>query len=132
MEKKIKKQLKDSGVSIVYLFGSMSSGRTSPMSDVDIGIVLRDVNLLKRSKNIYTKLYAIFADIYPSFTIDIVFLQSAPVALQYDAVRYGKVLYETDPKLRADYEAEVMNMYFDFMPVLRAFDDAAGVRHAHV
>ena len=68
----------------------MSSGRTSPMSDVDIGIVLRDVNLLKRSKNIYTKLYAIFADIYPSFTIDIVFLQSAPVSLQYDAVRYGE------------------------------------------
>ncbi len=52
MEKKIKKQLKDSGVSIVYLFGSMSSGRTSPMSDVDIGIVLRDVNLLKHSRNI--------------------------------------------------------------------------------
>ncbi len=132
MEKKIKKQLKESGVLVVCLFGSMSSGRTSPMSDVDIGIVLRDVNLLKRSKNIYTKLYAIFADIYPSFTIDIVFLQSAPLALQYDAVRYGKVLYETDPKLRADYEAEVMNMYFDFMPVLRAFDDAAGVRYAHV
>jgi len=132
MGKKIKKQLQDSGVSIVYLFGSMSSGRTSPMSDVDIGIVLRDVNLLKRSKNIYTKLYAIFADIYPSFTIDIVFLQSAQLALQYDAVRNGKVLYETDPKLRADYEAEVMNMYFDFMPVLRAFDDAAGVRYAHV
>lgn len=132
MEKKIKKQLKDSGVSIVYLFGSMSSGRTSPMSDVDIGIVLRDVNLLKRSKNIYTKLYAIFADIYPSFTIDIVFLQSAAVSLRYDAVRYGEILFVTDPKQKADYEAEVMNMYFDFMPVLRAFDDAAGVRHAHV
>ncbi|MBT9538055.1 MAG: nucleotidyltransferase domain-containing protein [Nitrospirae bacterium] len=132
MEKKIKKQLKDSGVSFVYLFGSMSSGRTSPMSDVDIGIVLRDVNLLKRSKNIYTKLYAIFADIYPSFTIDIVFLQSAPLPLQYDAVRYGRVLFEADPKQRADYEAEVMNMYFDFMPVLRVFDDAAGVRHTHV
>ncbi|MBA3060379.1 MAG: nucleotidyltransferase domain-containing protein [Nitrospirae bacterium] len=43
MEKKIKKQLKDSGVSIVYLFGSMSSGRTSPMSDVDIGIVLKAI-----------------------------------------------------------------------------------------
>ena len=78
MEKKIKKQLKDSGVSFVYLFGSMSSGRTSPMSDVDIGIVLKGVSLLKHTRNIYAKLYAIFADIYPSFTIDIVFLQSAP------------------------------------------------------
>ncbi len=132
MEKKIKKQLKDSGVSIVYLFGSMSSGRTSPMSDVDIGIDLKGVSLLKYSRNIYTKLYAIFADIYPSFTIDIVFLQSAPLPLQYDAVRYGRVLFEADPKQRADYDAEVMNMYFDFMPVLRVFDDAAGVRHAHV
>ena len=52
--------------------------------------------------------------------------------MQYDAVRYGRVLFEADPKQRADYEAEVMNMYFDFMPVLRVFDDAAGVRHAHV
>ena len=47
-------------------------------------------------------------------------------------MRYGEILFVTDPKQRADYEAEVMNMYFDFMPVLRAFDDAAGVRHAHV
>jgi predicted nucleotidyltransferase len=132
MEKKIRKQLTDSGVAIVYLFGSTSIGRTSPMSDIDIGVVLRDVNLLKHSKKNYTKLYAIFADIYPSFAIDIVFLQSAPVTLQYDALKNGKLLFEADPKHRADYEAEVMKMYFDFLPVLRAFDEAAGVRHAHV
>ena len=132
MEKKIRKQLTDSGVAIVYLFGSTSIGRTSPMSDIDIGVVLRDVSLLKHSKKIYTKLYAIFADIYPSFAIDIVFLQSASVPLQYDAVRYGRGLFEPGPKQRADYEAEVMNMYFDFMPVLRAFDAAAGARYAHV
>ncbi|MDP3259663.1 MAG: nucleotidyltransferase domain-containing protein [Thermodesulfovibrionales bacterium] len=132
MEKKIKKQLKDSAVTFVYQFVSMSSGRTSRICDVYIGIVLKGVSLLKHTRNIYAKLYAIFADIYPSFTIDIVFLQSAPLPLQYNAVRYGRVLFEADPKQRADYEAEVMNMYFDFMPVLRVFDDAAGVRHTHV
>lgn len=132
MKREFKNQLKRLGISIVYLFGSASKGRISPMSDIDIGVVFNDTHMLKSMSETYVKLYKIFAELYPSFTIDIVFLQSAPLTLQYDAIRNGRVLFETDPKLRADYEANVMEMYLDFMPVLKVFDDMAAIRRAHV
>lgn len=132
MKKEFKNKLMELGVSAVYLFGSASTGRISPMSDIDIGVVFSNIKSAEYTNKIYISLYEIFAELYPAFTIDIVFLQSAPLALQYDAIKNGRVLFETDPKLRADYEANVMEMYLDFMPVLRVFDDMAAIRRAHV
>ncbi len=62
--------------------------------------------------------------------IDIVFLQAAPLSLQYSAIKEGKILFEENPLLTADYEHGVINQYLDFKPVLDFFDRSMAERYA--
>jgi predicted nucleotidyltransferase len=130
MKKKLKEILNHLGVAIVYLFGSTAAGSKSPLSDVDIGVVLKNVPSGKDTRAIYHNLYELFTEIYPSEKLDIVFLQEASLSLQYSAVCEGKVLFEIDPILTADYKHSVMNQYLDFRPILDYFDKVTMKRYA--
>ncbi|MBI3814555.1 MAG: nucleotidyltransferase domain-containing protein, partial [Nitrospinae bacterium] len=122
MKKEIRAKLRELGVYIVYLFGSKATGMTTPLSDIDIGIVVKDSKTLEDTRALYTVLYDIFQELYPAKKVDIVFLQKSPLPLQYYAIKEGKVLFEDDPRITADYESYVMNMNLDFKPVLEYFD----------
>ena len=123
MKAHIKAELKKIGVSVVYLFGSRAIGRTSRLSDVDIGVVLKDP--MEDTRSSYKILYELFSAIYPSSSLDIVFLHKASLALQYFAIKDGKIIFEEDPRFTADYENRVINQYLDFRPVLDMFDRVA-------
>lgn len=114
-------------VALVYLFGSKALKVETPLSDTDIGIVFFDRRILKdpkESRDGYNQLYDLFASIYPDLerAIDLIFLQQAPIALQYDVVTNGKVIYEASSKFRANYEERVINEFLDFKPILNYFD----------
>jgi predicted nucleotidyltransferase len=130
MKKELKGKLERLGITIVYLFGSKATGRGSPLSDVDIGVVLKEVPSGKEHRDIYHNLYKLFTEMYSSPKLDIVFLQEAALSLRYSAVREGKILFESDPNFTADYEHRVMNQYLDFRPILDYFDKAAMERYA--
>ncbi len=125
-------KLRELGISLVYLFGSRAVGTSTPMSDTDIGVVLKEPSALKDTRVLYKALYDLFADQFPSAEIDIVFLQSAPLPLQLHASREGKILFETDAAVAPDYEARVTSMYLDFKPILEYLDESASERYAHV
>jgi hypothetical protein len=57
-------------------------------------------------------------------------LDKASLALQYFAIRDGKIIFEEDPRLTADYENRVINQYLDFKPVLDLFDRVTVKRYA--
>ncbi|NWF53796.1 MAG: nucleotidyltransferase domain-containing protein [Syntrophaceae bacterium] len=122
--------LKSLGVVVVYLFGSRATRRASPISDTDIGVVLRPFSPEQDTRNQYKTLFKIFSGLYPHSRVDIVFLQRAPLALQFSAIRDGKVIFEQDPIFRADYENRVVKQYLDFRPVLEYFDRVAAQRYA--
>ena len=124
-------RFKELGVSIVYLFGSKALGTSTSMSDTDLGVVLKERTALDNTRVLYNDLYNLLAEQYPTKRLDIVFLQAAPLPLQYHAVKEGKVLFEEDPRITSDYEAYVINMYLDFKPVLEYFDKSSSTRCAH-
>ncbi|MFH0813930.1 MAG: nucleotidyltransferase domain-containing protein [Pseudomonadota bacterium] len=130
MKKEFKRKLEELGIFIVYLFGSRAIGRESRSSDVDIGVVLKESPSGKDTRDLYQNLYGLFAEIYPATRLDIVFLQAAPLSLQFSALEEGKVLFERDPKFTADYENFVINQYLDFRPVLDFFDQVTMERYA--
>jgi uncharacterized protein len=131
MRKELKGKLRDLGVSIVYLFGSKATGSSSRLSDVDIGVVLKtDDSQRKDHRAVYHRLYDLFSGIYPTLKLDIAFLNETPLSLQYAAIREGKILFEEDPTVTADYEQQVMNQYLDFKPVLDLFDRMVSERYA--
>lgn len=130
MKKEIKGRLEELGVFIVYLFGSKAIGRESGLSDVDLGLVLKQFPPGKDTRAIYHNLYGLFAEIYPTSKLDIVFLQTAPLSLQYFAIKEGKILFEKDPQFTVDYEESIIKQYLDFKPVLDYFDRVTMEKYA--
>jgi predicted nucleotidyltransferase len=125
--------MKKLGILAVYLFGSEAERTTTVRSDIDIGIVFKYKKNLGDTRPLYNALYSEFSKIFkPTFLrqLDIVFLQNAPITLQYNAIAYGRVVYEEDPVQRADYEEKVVNQYIDFKPLLEYFDIIALKRYS--
>jgi len=130
MRKEFKEQFKRLGISIVYLFGSKITGGSNKLSDIDIGVVLKNLILSDDTRVLYNALYKLFSELYPNSRIDIVFLQKAPLSLQHSVIKDGKVLFQEDSILTADYEYRVVNQYLDFRPVLDFFDHIGMERYA--
>jgi predicted nucleotidyltransferase len=130
MKKEFKKKLDELRVFIVYLFGSKAIGRASRLSDIDIGVVLKTSPSGKDNRALYQGLYGIMSELYPSSKLDIVFLQTASLSLQYFAIKEGKILFEKDPQFTADYEESTVKQYLDFRPVLDYFDRVTIERYA--
>jgi predicted nucleotidyltransferase len=130
MKKEIKEKFKRLGISIVYLFGSRATGGGNKLSDIDIGVVFKDFPSSGDTRVLYNALYKIFSELYSNSKIDIVFLQTAPLSLQYSAIKDAKVLFEEYPILTADYEYRVVNQYLDFKPILDFFDHIGMERYA--
>lgn len=115
----------EAGILALYLFGSYAEGNTHPLSDVDIGVIFEKPEQYKHNTmEPYSLLYDIFTDVLPKeylqkrfelkeHEVDIVFLQFAPLNLQFEATRNGKILYEEDIKKRLDYEEYVLKKNCD-------------------
>ncbi len=121
---KIKQQLKRLGVEAVYLYGSQAIGRSNRLSDVDVGVVLRDPKPL-RDRRRRARLYLKLSDcLTPALApglhqeMDLVLLQTASPILQFEAINVGRPLFVADPVFRADYEASIVRDYLDVRPMV--------------
>ena len=118
-------QFKKIGIQTIYLFGSRAQGKTHALSDFDIGVVFENPQKYKnKTFEVYSKLYDIFTDVLPKAYLqdrfkmrrhefDLVFLQFAPISLQFEASRNSIVLYESNAEKRFTYEEKVINHYCD-------------------
>lgn len=118
-----KQQLGSLGVAAVYLFGSAAEGMSHPLSDLDLGVLLRndphrrvDFNLL------YIALYDLFTEAFPGKSLDIVFLDRTGLEIAFDAVAHGKTLFECSRVDRFELEERITLLYADFRPLLNEFD----------
>ena len=107
-------------ITLVYLFGSQAEGHVGPLSDYDLGVLadqaesasyLRSRLAFELGRRISTK------------KIDIVMLNRASVELAFAVISRGKLLYQRNDAERIEYEAKIMGLYFDYLPVLRSQRD---------
>lgn len=121
------KALQSAGVQVIYLFGSRAQGKEHPLSDYDYAVLLKE-NGHSKGDDLYFKLYNLFCEISPrtlkNDVIDIIFLRDAGLELRFHILRYGKVIYEQDPKARLDFEVYTTLLYCDFKPLLKEQDEA--------
>lgn len=132
---KEKDALKGLDVDALILFGSHAQGLAGPLSDVDIGVLVRDPRILKdrpRKNELYDSLYLhvlsplVGRTVRRLCDIDIVFLQDELVNLQlkYHVSDHGTPLYERDPSAFANFKEYAMERYADFAPLRRMFNEA--------
>lgn len=110
-------------VVLAYLYGSHAQGTATERSDVDVGVLLDEgPNGLDR----VLELNASVADALalPDERVDVKVLNDAGLRLLHQVVAYGEAVVAPDEDARAAFEADVMDRYFDFKPMMERMAEA--------
>jgi predicted nucleotidyltransferase len=115
-------------VRLAYLYGSAAEGKTTPLSDVDIALVLEPQQA--EQINGYNQLI-LETDVELGLernckldNADVRVINHAPLMLQGRVVQRGKLLYSSDEELRIGFETLTLKMYLDFLPIDALFREA--------
>jgi len=117
----VEKLKNDLDIVAIYLFGSFAAGMQTPLSDIDLAIIL-DHNL-PPSRYFKKKLdlLAIVTSLLKTDAVDLVILNQAPLALSYQVLGKGRLVYEKKggKTQRIGFQVKTFDQYFDFKPVER-------------
>lgn len=96
-------------VKFAYLFGSHARENAGVLSDIDIAAYLdRRLDAFRYRLILMEEL----ARVLKGADFDLITLNDAPLTLQYEIIRDGKVLKE-DKRRRVDFETRVLSRYLD-------------------
>jgi len=99
---------------LAYLFGSQANGTAGPQSDYDIALLVRQPSLALQARLAHE-----IGTILGTDRVDVVFLNRAPVELAYAVIAQGQLLYQRSVAERVEFEAKVLSLYADYLPILR-------------
>jgi predicted nucleotidyltransferase len=109
-------------IAAAYLFGSLSQGRATPHSDIDIAILLKRVpKQLEGATDRQLRLMDDFRR-FADREVDVVILNIAPPVLKDQVLRYGRRLYERDRQARIEFEVRAGQEYADLQPMYDFFN----------
>ena len=98
-------------VLFAYVFGSAARGSLTPGSDVDVAIYVAPSADAHRARLVVARACA---KQLGTDAVDVVLLNSAPVALAGRVLTSRRVLLERDPFARHQYESLYARMFHDF------------------
>ena len=104
-------------VVLAYLFGSQATGQAGPLSDVDIAVLLSSQTPEAQWGDIQLALTNDLISRLGRDRVDVVILNRAPPLLADRVVRYGQVVFESDPLQRVRFETETLRRYLDTKPL---------------
>lgn len=122
-----KKALSSLGVATLYHYGSRARGVARERSDYDVGVVFTDpadADEMQKYLRVYEVLSEVIPDTLNGPKLDIALLQSANAKLQLDAINYGKVIFDGNARVRADYEERVLKLYDDYRFLQKEYEEA--------
>ncbi|MHB1351640.1 MAG: type VII toxin-antitoxin system MntA family adenylyltransferase antitoxin [Desulfobulbaceae bacterium] len=104
----------NANVLFAYLFGSVVKGESSPHSDIDIAVYLRDVE----PDAYFEGKLALHADLCRALMrndVDLLVLNNANnLMLIEEIIRNGTVIYDLDRNARIDFEVMALHRAMDF------------------
>lgn len=109
LNKHIYRLIEDYNIKLLYIFGSYAKGRNIANSDLDIAVYLEGESDGFTRLDILDDLVGIFN----REDIDLVILNNVDIELQFQVIKYGKVLYMEDLFTKAVFESNIMSRYMD-------------------
>ncbi len=109
---------KEENVIFAYLYGSFL--KTENYHDIDIGVYIgntKEIDILDRQLSLATKLQKVVK----GKEIDLRILNVAPLSFCFNVIHEGKLIYSRDEERRTDFEIEILDRYFDFLPHLKEY-----------
>jgi hypothetical protein len=105
-------------VALAYLYGSVAAGRATPLSDVDIALVLIEGQYDPSKRlELELKIEDEIARTCRIGEIDVRAINYAPLMVRGEIVTKGMLLYSRDEDFRVDFETSTRSEYFDFLPL---------------
>mgnify|MGYP005843541419 CR=1 FL=1 len=108
----------------MYVFGSINSCRSTPLSDIDIAILF-DNSIDEKQMDLYeNKILSDLSDFFNTEEIDLIVLNKAPLSIQYGVIKSKSNMYYKDLVKIADYENNIVLRYIDFKKYRDELNDA--------
>ena len=112
---------KHSEIEVAYIFGSVAQGKSSPLSDIDIAIL---VDNQKIDENAYRYGYKaeILSDLIKLLKtndIDLVILNEANTLLKHRVLYSGKILHSKNENKRIAFQTTTISKYNDYKQLMR-------------
>jgi len=111
LKKLIEKIRKEKNVNAIILFGSYAKKRATPISDIDICVILKKIDEKTKSR----------ISALENEKIQIVFWDEIHLALKFRILKEGKVLYVKDINFLNSLKAETISRFLDFKPILERY-----------
>jgi hypothetical protein len=111
-------------VKLAYLFGSVAEGKEGKLSDLDLAVFL-DESLSKKERfNQQLTLVSELTGLLKTDRIDLVIMNDAPLLLNYNIIKHGKILKDdTETKVRV--ESGIVSGYLDMKYYMDRHTDLA-------
>jgi predicted nucleotidyltransferase len=107
------------GAVAVYLYGSVSRGTATSESDVDLGVLFAEIPPktfdalpLRLEEKLEREV---------GREVQVVTLNHASPDLCHRVFRDGKLILDSNPSTRIQFEVKKRNEYFDILPILRLY-----------
>jgi predicted nucleotidyltransferase len=104
-------------VAAAYLYGSAASGRSGPLSDVDVAVWSRPGLDAEARFRLGLALTGAAAAALGTDAVQVVVLDDAPPLLRHRAWKGGRLLVDSDPVTRVRGEARALIEYLDTAPL---------------
>jgi len=117
-------------VAAAYLYGSVARGQATPLSDLDVAVVVApDVPEAERGA-LQRRLIAALARRLPGRRVDVRLFDELPIAIRGRVLRDGRRVLDRDQVLRVREEVRTRMAYHDFLLFERAVlaEGLAGLR----
>jgi hypothetical protein len=101
-------------VRLGYLFGSRATGKSTGLSDVDLGVSFAAGVDTRKAQG--ALLDALVRELKTE-RIDLVLLEEAPFPLAFRIIRDGERLLATDPREDVSFRTRTIMRYLDFKPL---------------
>ena len=98
-------------VSFAYLFGTLSKGQGTPLSDVDIAVFLSGGDKRAEKK---LEILGDLSDLLNTDEVDLVDLHTESLPLKMRVIKTGTVIADNDPFERHNFESLAIRQYLDF------------------
>jgi len=101
-------------VTVAYFFGSQARGEITPLSDIDIAVLVKEPLSLDEKADLIGEIISSLE----TDNIDFVMLNDvSSVSLKFEVIN-GRVLYSADEGKRVDFETKVMGEYLLYAPMI--------------
>lgn len=109
INKHLDKLIKKYNIKFFYIFGSYAKGTNIENSDLDIAVYL------KGNPNGFIRLEILddLVGIFNREDIDLVILNNVDVELQFQVIKYGKIIYMESLFEKVVFESKIMSRYMD-------------------